>query len=480
MSSIDEFLDLQGRDGHLDSVGAFSIDQGAQLRKLQSAFLSDDTKALLKLIQALVGWGSESIQIGHCPQELSLYGSSVNLEKILTALINEGQDLLNLRDGPHTDLVIGLSRLLACNPSRVFFSFWREGRMERIHHWLGEGATAKLRRPPDCWQDGLGIHIQFPDSQWRFPFKFDDQELASRVFYCPCFIYLQKRLLGIKALRRLEFVWSEGDLYRETFMQDENGDANWYLEYFVLAQPGNNTIWPRPLYNTKTNLSRTIGWADTLQSSSSKSLFRMFSWGSWKPELARINRSKPISWAGVVTEAFGSPLPTCRSAVLVRDFRKRKAIYVYVVKRGVLIHQLSLQDNHPIGNASVVVVDDSCATDLSQFSLQGESAVAEILDKTKHQLIEALQLCLQHADAVHTFSDGRGLDMAESAALGVGALGMGGLAVLGAIPFGLLPIGLGGGWLVARMAHAWRYGKTQGGENLKQVQGWIDSLNSAT
>lgn len=490
---MDEFLDLQGRDGRLDSVGAFSIDQAAQLRKLQSAFLTDDTKALLKLVQALVGWSCDSIQICYCAQELSLYGSSVDREKIKTVLVDEGKDLLNLKDGPHTDLVIGLSRLLVGNPSRVFFSFWKEERIEQLHHWLGEGEskgpdqnkwvgageTARLRRPPDAWQNGLGIHVQFPDSQAKSRFKFDEAEFATRIFYCPCFVYLQRKLLGIKALRRLEFVWSEADLYREAFMQEENADAKWFLEYFILAPPGRDTIWPRPLYNTKTNLSPAIGWADKMYSSNNtmhKSLYRMFSWGSQVPQAAQINKSKPISWAGIVTEAFGSPLPTCRSAVLIRDFRKRKAVYVYVIKRGVMIQKLSLQDSHPIGNASVVVVDDSCATDLSQFSLQGETAINAIRSQAKLQLIEALELCRKNSNEVDQLSDGQGLDLVESAALGVGVLGLGGLVFLGTMPLGLLPIGLAGSWVAALTAHTWRHGEVEQAQGQKLIQDWIDSI----
>lgn len=496
MSSMDEFLDLQGRDGRLDSVGAFSIDQAAQLRKLQSAFLTDDTRALLKLVQALVGWGSDIIQISYCPQELSLYGSSVDLEKIKTKLIDGRNDLLNLIDGPHTDLVIGLSRLLHNNPRRVFFSFWKDERIERLHHWLGEedtasseryqwrgeGESAKLRRPPDAWQDGLGIHIQFRDSQAKSPYRFDEAEFATRVFYCPSFIYLQKKLLGIKAHRRLEFVWSEADLYRETFMQEENRDAYWYLEYFTLARPGPNTIWPRPLYNTKTNLSPAVGWADKLYSSGNKvhkSYFRKFSWGSWTPKAPQINRSKAISWAGVVTEAFGSPLPTCRSAVLVRDFKKRKAIYVYLVKRGVLIDKIALQDNHSFGNASVVIADDSCATDLSQFSLQGDTTLAEIRDQAKLALIEALELCLEHANDVDKLSDKPGLDRVESAVLGIGAAGLGALFISGTLSFGLVPFTLGGGWVAAQMVHAWRHGEAERLQSQNLIQAWIDSMKSS-
>ncbi len=350
------------------------------------------------------------------------------------------------------------------------------------YQWRGEGASAKLRRPPDAWQDGLGIHIQFPDSQAKSPYRFDEAEFATRVFYCPSFIYLQKKLLGIKAHRRLEFVWSEADLYRETFMQEENTDANWYLEYFTLSRPGPNTIWPRPLYNTKTNLSPEVGWTDKLYSSSNKmhkSYFRKFSWGSWTSRAAQINKSKAISWAGVITEAFGSPLPTCRSAVLVRDFKKRKTINIYVVKRGVLIDKLALQNNHPIGNASVVIADDSCATDLSQFSLQGETTLADILDQAKLTLIEALELCLEHANDVDKLSDKPGLDRVESAVLGIGAAGLGALFVSGTISFGLVPFTLGGGWVAAQMVHAWRHGEAERLQSQNLIQAWIDSLRSS-
>lgn len=479
MSSIDEFLDLQSHQGIWDSQGSFTIDQTAQLRKMQAAFLKNDTQALLKLIQALVGWGSDSIQINHCSQELSIYGSCADQRAIKTCLTEKAENLFNLVDGPHTDLVIGLSRLLAESTEQVFFSFWGRGQITELQHWLGDKEAVKLRRPPDAWQNGIGIHLQFKGTSSQCPFQFDEDDFASRVFYCPCFIYLQKKLLGIKAFRHLEFFWSTADLYKETFMSRENSDDHWFLEYFSLAAPGPNTIWPRPLYKTQTNLSPKVGWEEGISRSNDreyKSLYRLFTWGGGEPATPTQNYCKPISWAGVVTEAFRSPLTTCNGAVLVRNLRKDRNLSIYVIKRGVLISSFDIANPYPVGQASIVVVDDACPTDLSQFALPGDEVTQTVVGKAKSQLIQALQVCLDHADKAGSLTDAGTLDLTESAAYGLGALTVGGLALTGTLTLGVLPMYLAGGWLVVKTVHDWRYGDSQRSESIMGIQGWIDSL----
>ena len=77
MSRLSDYLELQTRDGRYESTGHFTIDVALQLEKLGLAQLSSDTHALLKLVQAVVGWGASDVQIAAGPDGVSVYGANV-------------------------------------------------------------------------------------------------------------------------------------------------------------------------------------------------------------------------------------------------------------------------------------------------------------------------------------------------------------------------------------------------------------------
>ncbi len=454
MSEIDEFLQLQSFEGRVDSQGSFTVDLQAQLTRLQGQFLAGDTQALLKLIQALVGWNALSIQIENCSQEFSVYASGItnnrSIENIESSLSQES----DLTDSPETDLLLGLSHLLQAKPARVFFSQWNQSKMQETRGWLG-GQPQRLRRPPVGFLDGIGIHIQFDDTLGAY--KFDLDELRLRTCYSPCLVYHRKSLLG------LDTVGKPGHI------GDEFNSYNCQVEYYQVSSEHSNLIWPRPQFNCANDQSAEVGWPSYTKYH--KSELRKFS----GPRERSVHQQKSLDWLQSMVEWGKVALPSCSGSALIWSIGKPGFIKIYLFKRGVYIDTLTRFSDFL--EASVSLAVDDCRTDISQFSSlvakcepnSDDPELKSVLKRVNQILSESLEVCR----AQPTIVSSAGLSLKEFAAVGA-------VSIVSSLFFGpaaIIPAGIASG-LVANVVHYWKYGAQEKQEAMALIDQWQRQLSS--
>ncbi len=156
MGELDDYLAGTQAAGQRDSSGAFTLALAEAARKLGRHQLAGPAWALLKVIQAGVGWEATELALEESGDGLWLHCRGDSLDFTDDSwLADFERRLVSAEDGPDTDFLIGLNVLLQV-ATRLALIRWSHGRPEKRVQLLGESGS--LARFP--WSAGSSLQVQ--------------------------------------------------------------------------------------------------------------------------------------------------------------------------------------------------------------------------------------------------------------------------------------------------------------------------------
>lgn len=345
MAELEEFLELQSQQGEWDSTGQFSLDLAGQLARLRGHLLSDDTLALVKIVQAFCGWGSSEIHVNLVANELSVHASDLQEIPLDKGESGETGGVLALPDSPLKDFLLGLLHLLQRDPQIAGVSVWKSGHLVSWSSWFGGERPQRIRLPGSI-QDGVGLHLQVASA--KACYSFDENAFRRRLFYAPCAIHFRGDLIGRQH-------------YPETAMP---AVKRLLLEYYAPVDPYGRMM-ARPLGDATDGNAKELNWPGPTSDGPDFARRRFFGADTSNPIVHRHARQ---TLTGRLLGCDSDKLVLVGGALLVESLQPSpEPSLVFPLKRGVLLQPIEWDSKG--GRVFCVLPCDGGAVDVAGFAV---------------------------------------------------------------------------------------------------------------